>query len=202
MKRIIAALLFAIVVTSPFAQEQNDEVDTKGKFRRDNIFIGGSVGLSFGTGSFGVSTNPEIGYTVANWVDAGIATNINYFSYNARYNFGIRQRSTTLGTGVFVRIHPIRNFFIQAQPEYNWITTKLRYENYTPPIDDKVKMEAPSFLVGLGYGQRVIGSGSFFTAIMFDLGSNRSSPYITFDGTKLPVIRTGFNFYLKPKRER
>jgi hypothetical protein len=63
-------------------------------------------------------------------------------------------------------------------------------------------MEAPSFLVGLGYGQRVIGSGSFFTSILFDMGSNRSSPYITFDGTKLPVIRTGFNFYLKPKRER
>lgn len=203
MKKIIFGLLLAATAATTFAQEEkNDEDDMKGRFRRDNIFIGGSVGLSFGTGSFGVGTNPEVGYSVANWLDAGISTNINYFSFNARYNNNVRQRSTTLGTGVFVRLHPIRNFFIQAIPEYNWITTNLRYDFSTPPIEEKIKEEAPSLLLGIGYGQRVIGSGSFFTTIMFDVGNNPSSPYITYDRTKVPVIRTGFTFYLKPKRER
>jgi hypothetical protein len=201
VRNFIAAACFTLLTLTSNAQE-NSEEETKGKFRKDNIFIGGSVALSLGSGNFGIGTNPEIGYSIAKWLDAGISTNINYFSYKAEYNYGIRQRSTTLGTGIFARMHPIRNVFIQAQPEYNWITTNLRYVNYTPPFNDKFKEEAPSLLLGIGYGQRVVGSGSFFTVIMFDVGNNRSSPYITSDGNKLPVLRTGFTFYLKPKREK
>ncbi len=202
IRKTIITLCLLVASLNLFSQVNKDDDDTKGKFRRDNIFIGGSIALSLGSGNFGIGGNPEIGYSVANWLDAGISTNINYFSYKAEYNFGVRQRSTTFGTGVFTRLHPIRNVFLQVQPEYNWITTNLQYQGSNPPINDQYKEQAPSLLLGVGYGQRVIGSGSFFTVIMFDVGNNRSSPYITSQGTKLPVLRTGFTFYLKPKRER
>jgi hypothetical protein len=176
----------------------------KGKFRKDNIFIGGSIGLSIGgwNGGFNIGANPEIGYSITNWLDAGVSTNINYFSFRAENNNGIRQRSTTLGGGVFARIYPIRNFFFQVLPEYNRINTTLTDMNANPHIDYKFRQQAPSLLAGIGYGQRVIGGSSFFTVLMFDLGNNTESPYLDSYGSKLPILRTGFNFYLRPKRQR
>ena len=66
----------------------------------------------------------------------------------------------------------------------------------------KIKQEAPSLLLGVGYGTRNIGRSNFYTAIMFDVGNNSASPYIDSYGSKLPVLRTGFNIYLGPKRQR
>jgi hypothetical protein len=103
---------------------------------------------------------------------------------------------------MFVRLFPIKGFFVQAQPEYNWLNSNLKDQRpgVTTP-DYKIKLEAPSLLLGVGYGQRFIGERNFFTVLMFDVGQNTNSPYIDFNRSKLPVLRTGFNFYLRPKRK-
>ncbi len=182
---------------SSFAQNENDE-ESSHKFRRDNIFLGGAIGLGASSGGFSAGANPEIGYSIAQWLDAGISTNINYYSFSAEYNGGVRQRSFNYGGGVFVRLYPIRNVFLQVLPEYNRINTNLRHA-FTGE-QQKVKQEAPSLLLGIGYTSREIGRSSFYTAIMFDAGTNTNSPYIGYLGSKLPILRTGFNFYLRPKR--
>lgn len=211
MRKIIISICLAATAFSSFSQEEdNITEETKGKFRRDNIYIGSSLGLGFSSGGFSAGANPEIGYSVASWLDAGISTNLNYASFKPQYNFGVRQRSFNYGGGIYVRIYPVRNFFLQALPEYNWISSKLRYYNYSPAIDVKVTQEAPSLLLGVGYGRRVIGSGNFFTALLFDVGNNEASPYINVytdqNGNivknRLPIIRTGFAFYLRPKSQR
>jgi hypothetical protein len=203
MKKIIALACFLAAGFSTMAQEVLEEEREKKGFRRDNIFIGGSLSLGLGSGTFSAGANPEIGYSIANWLDAGISTNINYYSLRAEYNNSIRQRSTNYGVGTFVRIYPLNGFFIQAIPEYNWLNTRLTDMSFAGAGNEyKIKEEAPSMLLGVGYGRRAIGGSSFFTAIMFDAGKNTSSPYIDSYGAKLPIIRTGFNFYLRPKRER
>ena len=76
--------------------------------------------------------------------------------------------------------------------------------------EEKYREEAPSFLAGIGYGGRVIGQSGFFTVLMFDLGNNTSSPYINsgidnygnIQRSRLPILRTGFNVYLGPKRRK
>ncbi len=197
MKKIIASLLLLSFTITSFSQSENEEKNHK--FRKDNIFIGGAVGLGLGGGGFSVGANPEIGYSVAQWLDAGISTNINYYSFRAESNNGTRQRSLNYGGGVFVRVFPIKNFFIQLIPEYNIINTNLKY---IPTGEElKITQNAPSFLAGIGYGSRIIGSGSFFTVLMMDLGNNTNSPYIDTYGAKLPILRTGFNFYLHSKRK-
>ena len=63
---------------------QNNEADEKkGKFKRENTFLGAAVNLSLGNRFFNVGVNPEIGYSFNNWLDAGVALNVNYFSQNA-----------------------------------------------------------------------------------------------------------------------
>ena len=195
---IIIVTMVALSMTS-FAQ---DEEENSHKFRRDNIFFGGSVGLGLGNGGFSAGANPEVGYSVAKWLDAGISTNFNYFSYRAEYNLGIRQRSFNYGAGVFARAYILSGFFVQVLPEYNWI--KTNFKNLNPGnVGDEYHMrrEAPSLLLGVGYGSRVIGNTNFFTVLMIDAGTNTNSPYIDTYGAKLPVLRTGFDFYLRPKRK-
>lgn len=199
MKNILFVAFVFIHSLSLKAQENTEE--TRG-FKIDRMFVGASIGLGFGSGVFNVGGNPEVGYSIANWLDAGISGNINYTSVKARYNNNYRQRSTIYGGGPFLRIFPVKGFFIQALPEYNRINSNLRDMQFG--TDFKFKDEALSFLVGLGYGSRMIGQSGFFTSIMFDVGNNSSSPYINtyIDSygnvarNKLPVIRTGFNFYL------
>src|SRR5687768_655782 len=114
MKRIITLACFLTVGFSALAQEvlEEEKAEQKG-FRRDNIFLGGSVAFGLGNGTFSVGANPEVGYTIAKWLDAGISSNINYFSIRPEYNGGYRQRSTTKGVGTFVRIYPLNGIFIQ-----------------------------------------------------------------------------------------
>ena len=196
MNRIIivfATLLFSV---SLFAQE---EEEPSHKFRRDNIFIGGAIGLGLSSGGFSAGANPEIGYTIAQWLDAGFSTNFNYYSYSAEYNGGVRQRSFNYGAGVFVRAFPIRNVFLQVLPEYNRINTNLKDAYSGQAVT--YRYEAPSLLLGIGYASRDIGRSSFYTVLMFDAGNNENSPYIGYLGSKQPILRTGFNFYLRPRRK-
>ncbi len=37
--------------------------------------------------------------------------------------------------------------------------------------------------------------------LMFDAGNNTDSPYIGYLGSKEPIIRAGFNIYLRPKKK-
>lgn len=198
MKRLFFVLSVLSLTTSLFAQDEEEKTH---KFRRDNIFIGGAIGLGLSSGGFSAGANPEIGYSVAQWLDAGISTTFNYYSYSAEYNGGIRQRSFNYGAGMFVRAFPIRNVFLQVLPEYNRINTT--FKDLTPGnigYQEKVKQEAPSLLLGIGYASREVGRSSFYTVLMFDAGNNENSPYIGYLGSKQPILRTGFNFYLRPRR--
>jgi len=194
---IISMLMLSVL---SFAQQ---EEEGSHKFRKENIFVGGGFGLGLGNGGFSVGVNPEIGYTITKWLDAGISTNFNYFSYSASYNGGISQNSFNYGGGVFVRLYPINGFFLQVLPEYNRVTTHFKDLNPgSVGIQYNYRREAPSLLLGVGYGSRTVGNTNFFTILMIDAGSNTNSPYIDSYGSKLPILRAGFDFYLRPKRKQ
>lgn len=211
MKKICFVIFACLAFSSTFAQRENREEEKGLAFRKENVFIGGSLALGFGSvndaygggSNFVIGVNPEIGYSLAEWVDVGFAFNSIYNS--TRFNdLGYRYRQTAFnyGAGIFTRIHPFNSFFIQAQPEHNWIA--YTQTNLDQPGIPKIRqtVQASSFLVGVGYGQRIIGQSSFFTVLMFDLGTERFSPYRDGFGAALPVIRGGFNWYLKPSKKR
>ena len=221
MKRILLSLLCTSLVFSVFSQEDEkpkrlSKEEEPGHFRRDNVYIGGGVGLGFSSSTYGSNFNigitPEIGYSLNHWLDAGVSLNLNYYSYNYGYTGGgtTKQRSFNYGGGVYVRAYPLQEFFIQVQPEYNFISTKLTNTFNSGVL--RLNQKAPSFLVGLGYGRRIVGQSGFYTAILLDLGQDNSSPYrqISTDaygnatGTTfaVPIIRAGFTYYLRPKKQK
>ena len=173
-----------------FAQEKTH------KFDNNRMFIGGSIifGLGFGnTSQFQIGANPELGYSITDWWDAGI--NFNTIYNNIKYLDGginVTQKSFNYGVGVFTRLHIGDKFFFQVQPEHNWIDYTISAPGYT---DYKQTVKAGSFLAGIGYGTRNVGRSNFFTVIMVDFRNEKYSPYRTNTGDVVPVIRGGVNFY-------
>jgi len=208
MKKYLLTLVVIGVSFSSFAQWKKKEEEKSG-FDLNRLFAGGSIALGYGTGgvdgssSFVIGANPEVGYTVAEWLDAGVAFNAIYNSIkytDPNTLLRIKQTSFNYGAGVFLRGHPFSSFFVQVQPEYNWIAYKSKLLDMSGEIKETVN--AASFLVGVGYGQRVVGEMNIFTVIMFDLATEKYSPYRDGYGRAVPIIRGGINFYFGKGKKR
>lgn len=205
---VLAACLICFSTLS-LAQKTGEEKEVG--FKINNVFVGGNAVLGYGTtnsdyeygNTFIVGINPEIGYSVSNSFDLGIGTNISYINYRRRIvnnTSRFAYNAINYGIGVFGRLYPFNSFFIQAQPEHNWISVSDK--NLDNNIKWKSKVTADCFLVGIGYGQRIVGESSFYTLIMLDVNNDTNSPYRDNIGTALPIIRTGFTTYLKSSKKK
>lgn len=204
-KRCFVLLISLLSVGIAKAQRpstyESDE-GVKPGFNTNRIFVGGSLNLGFSSYTFQVGGVPEIGYSITDWLDAGIGININYQSERADpyWNGNIRYRTLTYGGGPFFRVYPVHFLFVQGQFEHNWFRQKAR--NMGTGVDfPQFNATSNSVIAGVGYTQRVVGQSSFYTMIGMDLLNDPYSPYRDFNGRIYPIIRAGFNFYLKPSKK-
>ena len=203
MKKIFLFFTLLLLVTIAKAQQNDYREEENGGFKKENVFLGGSISLGFGSGSFGIGANPEIGYSLSQWLDAGLVFNINYNSqkyydlYTGAYIDKVS--SFNYGAGVFLRAYPIHFLFLQLQPEENWIVYKDK--SYVNDITGKTTVNSTSLIGGIGYTDRVIGQGSYFFMIGLDLLNNINSPYRDGYNNAIPIIRGGFDVYLRPSRK-
>ncbi|MBN8838358.1 MAG: hypothetical protein J0I09_13935 [Sphingobacteriia bacterium] len=203
MKKFAFCLFIILSVTANaqmgyYRPQQPEQTNTSLPDNRWFIGSGLGLGIGFSANSLAIGANPEVGYTVSQLIDVGMSFNINYYKYGNIDGYNTQQKSFNYGVGAFARIYPFDGFFLQALPEYNWINTKL---DYTSGSSVKYHQGAASLLVGVGFGRRIIGQSSFYTAIMVDVGSEIQSPYKNYDGSIIPVLRTGFNFYLGSRKK-
>lgn len=188
---LLVILLFSLGINA-MAQDEED----KG-FKKEKIFIGSAINLGISGYAFQIGANPEIGYSLTKWLDAGISTNILYSSY--RYDY-YSDKLLNYGGGVFVRIWPVNFLFISAIPEYNWINWTIKFVDDNIP-SQKYHYTAGSLLLGAGYGKRIVGQAYSYFALMFDALNNENSPYRDAQGRSIPIIRAGFAFYLSPSKK-
>ncbi len=217
MKKIV---IFLVFISSFYAAKAQDEKESgnemKGGFKKENLFTGGGITVSFSNYNTVLGASPVLGYSITKWLDAGIVFNFNYASQRHLTYFiqtdpnnpfiGYYQttddklRQTVFGPGAFVRAYPLKFLFAQAQVEHNFINQKVIYDNGAP--SDKSSLSATSFLVGAGYcnGREGTGSLFYYVSIMFDVAGNKNSPYV--EETKaghinpLPIISAGFQIPL------
>jgi hypothetical protein len=218
MKKVVIVL--GLISSFYAVKAQDDEKsgdETKGKFKKENLFTGGGVTVSFSNYTTVLGASPVLGYSVTRWLDAGIVFNFNYASQRhlTYYNPNTNQyfvsddklRQTVFGPGAFVRAYPLKFLFVQVQGEYNFINQKIIYDNGAP--SDKSGLSATSFLIGAGYcnGREGIGNLFYYVSISADIARNRNSPYVeeTASGNVniLPIIRAGLQIPLfQGKRNR
>lgn len=195
-------LLMAVMLGSFLCSQAQDSTEQRG-FKKENLFTGGSLSLSFGNNSFQAGVNPMIGYNLTKWIDAGIVVNYLYTSYRDYLYVDDKLRQSLYGGGVFTRIYPVRFLFAQAQLEHNFINLK-----YIPPNGgqtEKYDESANSLLVGGGYTTgRQPGSGAAYgyLAVLWDIMDDENSPYKDNRGRAIPIIRAGINIPLFQGRNR
>ncbi|HVS98038.1 MAG TPA: hypothetical protein VHE54_16195 [Puia sp.] len=185
----------------PQVSTYTDEAPATG-FRKENLFMGGSLGLGFGSYDFNIGVNPEIGYSLNHWLDVGAVVNFSYTSVRADpnlvYNDNVSSKEFIYGGGVFARAWFLPFLFATVQPEYNW--TNITEQDKTYGGTYKLNVTAPSFLAGVGYGSHNTGQGTFYIALMVDFIRNVNSPYNDVYGHPMPVLRAGFDVFLHHQR--
>ena len=192
--------LFVLIVSMCFGITTSaQEKDSKDKgFKKENLFTGGAVNVSFFSGTTVLGITPHFGYSLTPFLDVAASLNVNYISQRDYQMQNDKVRQTTIGPGAFVRIFPVRFLFAQAQFEHNFM--KLKYipapnSGYTP---DKLNIDASSFLVGGGYTTgREPGQNTFgYLSIMWDIAKDQNSPYKDNVNRAIPIFRAGFNIAL------
>jgi hypothetical protein len=196
MKKI---LMIAFVLVTVIANAQTETDYTKVKFfKKENVFAGGDFGIFFGSGSFAAGLTPFIGYSLTDYLDAGVSFNFNYQSARDVQYAGDALRNTTYGPGAFVRLFPLSTFYLQAQFERNFLSAKYIFPSNFYNSSEKRTGAASSYLFGAGYcnGREEGSNFYYYVSILFDAGNDINSPYIDQYGRKDPIIRAGFNFPL------
>ena len=140
------------------------------KFDWKKVFIGGSLGLQFGTVTV-IHLSPLIGYRFTEKITAGIGFTYQYYRYRTYYF-----TTSIYGGRVFARYIITDNLFAHVEYEVLNIET---YDN----LENRTNVE--SFLAGGGYRQK-IGINSYFNLlVLWDFIRHPYSPYIN------PIIRAG-----------
>lgn len=166
----ILSLLFAMMLSSQlFAQTEGKPVG----FQRENLFVGGNFGFSFGSNITHLNVSPQLGYRFSEFFAAGAGINGIYSSYERT---GFKERYGVAGLNVFGRVYPIDNIFLQLQPEMNYVWGRYIYDDAR--IDQKLDGQVvPSLMGGVGAILPTGGRGGLMLMLQYDILQNRRSPY-------------------------
>lgn len=188
MKNIIIALIVCLTTLPGLAQESDTVKRVKG-FQKEKLFFGGNFGLTFGDYTL-INVSPQIGYRFTKAFAAGFGINAQYVGYKERdFNGDVFRKVSqgVTGLNVFGRVYPFEQFFVQLQPEANYLFGK---QTYYQPTKEEYKLDAviaPSLLAG-GGAALPAGRGAFIVSIFYDVLQDKNSPY----GRK-PVYNFGYN---------
>ncbi|NQW77917.1 MAG: hypothetical protein HQ449_01235 [Chitinophagaceae bacterium] len=198
-KLLSALLILSILIISHTAQAQNIIQTQKVLEEEKPILFGGGLLLGGGNNSFQLGLNPELLKSYNKYIDAGVIANIYYSSFSITQVSNEKIKNFQLGAGVFARVWPIEQFFIQIQPEYNRTWTSAN--NYSNGVRASTNFGATSILGGIGYGKHNADGMSYFS-VMIDLLNADQSPYKIGQTSAQPIIRAGAGFAIFRKKKK
>lgn len=192
MKNILLIPFVFFLSLAARAQEGEAEDEPKKGFQKENLFIGGNFGLSFGDYTL-INVSPQLGYRFNRFFAAGFGVNGQYVSYRDIDSNGdhFKTKQGIIGLNMFGRVYPINQIMLQIQPEANYRFGKNVYYRDNPVQEFKTDaMIVPSMLLGGGAVLQQ-GRGAMIISVMYDVLQRDYSPY----GRK-PVYNFGYNINL------
>ncbi len=205
MKKVTCVIVLSVISFCAIAQYDKDEEENKKiKFKKENLFTGGSVTVSFFNGGTVLGISPYFGYSLTRFFDVAVSANVNYTSVRDINSLGDKARQTVIGPGAFVRLYPVKFLFAQAQYERNFIKEKYSYPSSSGLPSEITRYSAPSFLVGGGYCNGRFGTGDLFYyfSVLWDVKKDARSPYVDGLNRTVPVVRAGLNIPLFQNKDR
>jgi len=143
---------------------------------KDKLFVGGSVGLSFGTVDY-VSIAPLVGFHLAPRFDLAIQP---FYSYTKDNRYSPEFSASNYGADVLGRVRIVQSFFAEARVE--WIS----YE-YLDTFSQSRRQSDTYPMAGLGYTVGAGRAGISFSAL-YNFGYDNNSLYGAYGPYDSPVI--------------
>lgn len=192
--------LFSLLLFVGFALQAQDDEEVEKGFKKENLFMGGTVNVSFGNQLTALGVSPFFGYSVNRFVDVAASVGVNYISQRdiSGYNANDKLRQTIYGPGAFVRLFPVNFLFVQGQYEFNLIKYKYIPAPNSGQNVEKINYDAHSFLVGPGFasGRNKENKSYYYISVLWDVAKAPYSPYKDNINRAVPVIRAGYNIAL------
>ena len=181
------------------ANAKKKEEKQKG-FDISRLVVGGGIGLGFGDIT-SISVSPMVGYRITDEFSAGVGFGYQYlrvknffevedFNTPGIYHY-FDYKATITSASVWARYLVLQNLFAQAEYEHNFMSyTEPRFSptGSGEVVNTKVKYNAPSLLLGVGFRQPITENSSLYIMGMYDVLQDKYSPYY---GRIFP--RIGFN---------
>jgi hypothetical protein len=144
----------------------------------DRVFIGGNLGLQFGTVTF-AEISPLVGYRFTDKIQGGVGVTYQYYHYQDKF---YDLKTNVYGGRVFGRYFFTANLFGHAEYEY----LNLEAFDFYP----RRRVDVESFLAGGGYIQRFGRNSGIVAMILYNFTESVYTPYSN------PIIRIGLNIGL------
>lgn len=142
--------------------------------------FGGSFGMSFGNGEWGLQASPQVGYRVSSMVSVGMGMSYSYFEGRDWGDYQLNY----FGLNANIRIYPVQRFLIFAQPEVHRRWGREGRQD----IRTETFMCLP---LGAGVSVPVGMRGEMTVSLYYDVIQNRYTPY----GNRISCS-VGYNFRL------
>ncbi|MDD4776812.1 MAG: hypothetical protein PHV53_00850 [Fermentimonas sp.] len=145
----------------------NKHKDSQPVFDRSKLRFGANLGLSLSRNYTHLGLGPQIGYQFNKYFMAG--TGIKYYYSRAELS-SYESKDNLLGVNLFGYTYPVRFITIFAQPELNYIWSKLTYKSTGEIITSNGFV--PSLIVGAG-----LRLGYTHITLNYDLAQRHNSPH-------------------------
>ncbi|HVY74102.1 MAG TPA: hypothetical protein VG890_04685 [Puia sp.] len=170
-----AGFLFLVILTCVRLASAQQTYKQPGEgFDPSRLFIGGTFGLSFGSGYSLINVSPQVGYRFTQLFAAGAGIEYIHYSYvdYALYKY----TQNYAGMNVFGRLYPIRFLFLQAQPELDYVWGKVTDDTNGKEVGKIPTQFVPVLLLG-GGAAIPAGRGAVTFSVLYDVIQKYYSPY-------------------------
>ena len=195
ISHIYSSLIFLLFFSVAIVAQPQSKPKPEQKSLWDRMYVGGNVGLQFGTIT-DIEVSPHVGYYIYPWLSAGVGITYEYYNQKASvfipyinthiygYNFFvqpalIQDMGKTFGIG-----HGIS---LIGHIEYERLSLERKYWERTSTLDEG-RFWLDSFLVGGGIKQAVGRRSSVYILVTWNLNETVNSPYSN------PILKFGFDF--------
>lgn len=182
-------LFFSLAIMAQYPKKKNETL-------WDRMYVGGNIGLQFGTIT-DIEVSPHVGYYIYPRWSAGVGITYEYYKRKATYYNPFKIDTHIYGFNLFTRLALIKDMgqtfgigngiSIIGQAEYERLSLERKYFELTSMATEG-RFWLDSFLVGGGIKQAIGRRSSVYMLVMWNLNETINSPYSN------PIFKFGFDF--------
>ena len=168
MRKLFVVVFFAALMVWTPSRLYADERSVDELSPRERVFVGGFVGLQFGTFT-SIGVHLHAGYRITNRFSAGIGGVYQY----THDSWGVDNYSShTYGANVFARLRTVSNLFLHGEYERLWLESRRPLPTGVVGEEDRPSIREDNFLLGAGYALHLSHRARLNLLLLYNFNEN------------------------------